>query len=169
MCGLNDNRDYYSGGADPGADPSRNRVEASFDFTAGNVVFRVNPSCRTDRQSLSQPGHIDCSAPRTDGDGNDVTVSQPGPGVVRVETTFSEANFVVPVGVCTIHNYFDFTTDPVTHRLLLSGHGSSYPSVAIISHEQVVYADEGQHLTGLCPPVGLTGRDYPSIDLSAGG
>jgi len=149
FCGVGDNRPFANVGRSDMADPSRNRVDATFDFRTGNATFRVNPSCSVPNGG----GQTTCNPPHSDGDGNNVSVLHPSASTSEFQLQFVESAYPhLPFGLCTINEDLTFSVNRDTHSFVMTGNGSTFPSIAMAHQGSVVVADEGVHINGLCSP-----------------
>jgi hypothetical protein len=164
LCGVDDNRPFVPAGSPDPADPSRNRVHMTLDFTRGDATVVVSPSCRFGADGTGGPKQ--CTAPRKLGEGNDFTFQRDDAGTITIGATVIQTNYTVN-GLLTpfhdfgaVHNHFVITPHDDTGTFDLTGAGHSFPDFEVIQRGLVVYSEQGTHLTDLGPSCPA---DWPEV------
>jgi hypothetical protein len=156
FCGVDDNRPFVQAGKpDPHADPSRNRVHMTFDFSTGTLTVRLSPSCKIERSTPNK----ECFPPKNIDDGTVLTTTDNGDGSVTIDSEFVQSAYA-PASVCKVINHFTVQPDDSAGNMSLVGDGSNFPDLVLIEGGSVVYSDRGTHLTNLCPPEAFVTRKY---------
>jgi sugar lactone lactonase YvrE len=167
LCAVDDNRPFVGPSSpDPHADPTRNRVHILIDFAAQTINVQISPSCRIHFVDLPLAGPTglkpgkECFAPKNIGQGTDLSLTAPKPGMLQVKLNVLQTAYWVPEKVGQIENTFDLTPRG-DGSLDFTARGTRFPDLALIRDGVVGCADRQNDIKkAILPAIGPNERQY---------